>query len=209
MNFHALIQLFYPDRCGVCGSLGDEPICAICQADFRPGDGAVRTPAWRGGLDGVAHLYHYEGRARQAVQRLKFDRATLLARPMADAIASFVTRSGLDSADFFLPVPIHWVRRAYRGFNQSELLCERLDPRRVRTDLLRRVRATRPQVGLAPDERRRNLLGAFLAKPGVSGASVVLVDDVITTGHTVGECARALKEAGALEVRAVAFCGSE
>ena len=187
--------------------LGDKPICAICEAGFTPGDSAVQTPDWRGALDGVARLYRYEGRADQAVQRLKFSRATVLALPMAEKLRAFSEELGLDAADLVIPVPIHWSRRYYRGFNQSELLCERMDWAMVKAKALRRVRATRPQVGLTPDERRQNLQSAFACRADVYGKKVLLVDDVITTGHTVGECAKTLKAAGALEVMAIAFCG--
>ena len=142
------------------------------------------------------------------MQRLKFSRATVLARPMSEKLHSFVEALGLDAADLIIPVPIHWSRRYYRGFNQSELLCERFSRELIETRLLKRVRATRPQVGLTPDERRQNLRNAFACGKDITGKKVLLVDDVITTGHTVGECAKTLKNAGALEVMAVAFAGS-
>jgi len=203
-----ILQLAFPSRCGLCGVLGDKPICAICEAGFVPGDTAVQTPDWRGALDGVARLFRYEGRSEQAVQRLKFSRATVLARPMSTKLFAFVEELGLDAADFIVPVPIHWSRRYHRGFNQSELLCESFPRESTKTKMLERIRATRPQVGLTPDERRQNLRNAFACRTNVAGKKILLVDDVITTGHTVGECAKTLKNAGALEVMAVAFAGS-
>jgi ComF family protein len=109
--------------------------------------------------------------------------------------------------DLFIPVPIHPSRRRFRGFNQSELLSERLPAERLRPDLLRRVRATLPQASLSPEQRRTNLKGAFSATAEVLGAHIVLIDDVLTSGTTALECAKALKEAGAREVVAVAFAG--
>lgn len=203
-----ILQLAFPSRCGLCGLLGDKPICAICEAGFTRGDAAVQTPDWRGALDGVARLFRYQGRSEQAVQRLKFSRATVLARPMSAHLIQYVEELGLDAADLVIPVPIHWSRRFYRGFNQSELLCEAFPREVVSTKALKRVRATRPQVGLSPDERRQNLRNAFACGADVAGKKVLLVDDVITTGHTVGECAKTLKNAGVLEVMAIAFAGS-
>lgn len=168
----------------------------------------VQSPDWRGALDGVARLFRYEGRGKQAVQRLKFSRATALAKPMSEKLRRFAIDLGLSEVDFIIPVPIHWTRRFLRGFNQSELLCEEIGASLVRTNILRRKRATRPQVGLTPDERRQNLLNAFECRSDVSGKRILLVDDVITTGHTVGECAKTLKVKGAMEVRAIAFTGS-
>jgi ComF family protein len=99
-----------------------------------------------------------------------------------------------------LPVPLHPARHGSRGFNQSaeigrwvaRRLGRPLDPR-----LAVRRRDTRPQVGLAVEERRSNLAGAFAASPGVRGLRVALVDDVTTTGRTLQALAEALLEAGA------------
>lgn len=202
----ALLDAVFPSRCGICGLLGDRPICMICESAFAPADDSVKSPRWRGALDGVARIYLYEGRAEQAVRRLKYSRATVLGEPMAELLSEYSAKVGMDDADMVLPVPIHWTRRCYRGFNQSDLLVESFE--RVKAGALQRIRATRPQVGLNPDQRRRNLLGAFRCRGDVAGKTILLVDDVITTGHTVGECARTLKDAGALSVRALAFCGS-
>jgi len=202
----ALLDAVFPSRCGICGLLGDRPICQICKGSFAPADVAVKSPRWRGALDGVARIYRYEGRAEQAVRRLKYSRATVLGEPMAAMLAAFAVQMGLDDADLVVPVPIHWTRRCFRGFNQSDLLSEGFE--RVDAKSLIRIRATRPQVGLSPDQRRRNLQDAFRCEVDVSGMNILLIDDVITTGHTVGECARTLKDSGALSVRAAAFCGS-
>ena len=100
-------------------------------------------------------------------------------------------------------MPLARARERARGFNQAELLAERLGERlgvRVRARWLVRLRTTAPQTELAADERRANVAGAFAAAPAVAGRHVVLIDDVFTTGATVGECARALHLAGARRV---------
>jgi len=111
--------------------------------------------------------------------------------------------------DFVVPVPIHWRRRCDRGFNQSELLCEEWPLERVSFDVLARIRATRPQVGLTLEERRNNLKGAFHASPSVAGKSVILIDDVYTSGGTVNECAKTLKQNGARWVGAYVFASGD
>ena len=108
--------------------------------------------------------------------------------------------------DVAVPVPIHWTRWCQRGFNQSELLCTYFDRSRVRLDLLRRKRRTRPQVGLSEQDRMTNLDGAFEAT-GCRGMHVLLIDDVVTTGGTALECARALRRAGATSVSLLAYAG--
>lgn len=152
-----------------------------------------------------ASVYLYEGRAAQAVRRLKYGRATSLAAAMADDLASHIRALG---EDLIVPVPIHRRRRGERGFNQAELLCQGRHDRPVSTTAIRRVRMTPPQASLPVAERAENLRGAFRADPReVEGRKVLLVDDVVTTGHTARECAAALMAAGAIEVGVLAFAG--
>jgi ComF family protein len=150
-----------------------------------------------------AHVYDYTGRPAQAVRRLKYSRATSLAEFMSHEILEAALRLGVEQ-HVAVPVPIHWRRRGSRGFNQSELLAERLLPRPA---LLRRSRPTAPQAGLKLKDRIANLEGAFEASAEVRGLPILLIDDVITTGHTARECAKALLAAGAAEVGILAFCG--
>lgn len=159
------------------------------------------------GLEFKSILFDYSGRAAQAVQHLKYARGTSVADWMAKRLAAFADENTLLGCDVIVPVPIHWSRRCYRGFNQAELLTSALPRDLVRTDLLKRTRATRPQVDLSLEERLANLEGAFQASPGVAKLRVLLVDDVCTTGQTAKECARALREAGAQSVGVLAFAG--
>jgi len=152
-------------------------------------------------------VMRYEGRAAQAVQRLKYERVTSHAAWMASQMAEFAEKTGLDRVDVVVPVPIHWSRRNWRGFNQADLLAAPLP--KVRTDLLKRIRATRPQVGLTTDDRLTNLSGAFEASPECRGLSVLLVDDVTTSGGTARECAKTLRAQGALEVFLVTFAAGD
>lgn len=182
-------------------------MCTVCEATLLPLDDEWIPRGPGDPLDGVARAYRYTGRAEQAVHRLKYSRVTSLADPMAGLMKGFLAKVSLLDADAFVPVPIHWTRRCFRGFNQSDLLCLDLPASAVRKDLVRRVRATRPQVGLSPEERRRNLADAFEASAEAEGQTVVLLDDVLTSGYTAFECAKALKAKGALKVFAVAFAG--
>lgn len=205
-NFSSrLLDLLYPPKCALCGDLGPSAICETCRGGFVP---APRELApGRGALDFQTSLFVYEGRAAQAVRRLKYSRATSLARPLADLMREGIEARGLLDSDLFVPVPIHWTRRCFRGFNQAELLAEALPAERVRRTGLLRQRATRPQVGLNRDERLRNLEGAFRAQGDLSGLRVLLIDDVVTTAGTALACAEVLKAAGAAEVGIVALCG--
>jgi len=115
-----------------------------------------------------------------------------------------------------VPVPLHWRRRWRRGYNQAEMIAARvalLAGRPILPGALRRLRATAPQTGRNRRERVANIKGAFMVRStgcgawparDLKGATVLLVDDVVTTGATIRECARALKAAGACNVQAAA-----
>ncbi len=150
----------------------------------------------------------YEGALRRLVHALKYERRHSLAPPLG----RLMRESGSDvlaAADCAVAVPLHPRRRRGRGFNQAAELAAQLGLPVV--DALRRTRATAPQTELPAGQRRRNVRGAFASArrfgfrggAGVGGASVLLVDDVTTTGATLEACARVLRRAGAREVRAL------
>jgi len=139
----------------------------------------------------------------EVLQRLKYGRDVSLAPVLAGVLAA---RAPIRPAhDRIVPVPLHRSRLRWRGFNQSLLLAHGLctgDRERLDPWTLKRYRPTPPQVGLGEADRRRNVRGAFVVtRPElIRGASVLLVDDVMTTGATVDECARALRRSGARQV---------
>jgi competence protein ComFC len=155
----------------------------------------------------AATIYSYEDRAAQAIRRLKYSRVTSLAEPLAALLKDGFERFGLEEFDLIVPIPIHWRRRAFRGFNQAEVLASKLPQAKLDVESLKRIRFTRPQVGLDRESRLKNLVGAFRATPAVDGKSVLLIDDVITSGHTAEQCAIALRDAGASKVGLLAFTG--
>jgi len=148
----------------------------------------------------------YTGTLRKAIHLLKFGKRTGLARPLgALSRLAFSRFWDKDLVDLLIPVPLHIKRLRERGFNQSFLLIKewvREEGIACDTGILRRVRQTRPHSELSRKERISNVRGAFkLTRPEkVKDRTVILVDDVYTTGATVNECARLIKEAGAKDV---------
>jgi ComF family protein len=134
---------------------------------------------------------------------------------LAPAMGRWMAIAGqelLSEADALVPVPLHWRRLWSRRFNQAATLAQtisRISGVLVRHDVLKRVRATRQQVGLTQTQRASNVQGAFrvpcAARPGVLGKRLLLVDDVLTSGATLDTCARILLRAGAANVDVLVF----
>ena len=175
----------------------DGPVCVAC-GETRSRVAATRAAAvYEGRLRGVIHAFKYEGRRSLAAP---------LGRLIRDAGGSLISEAACA-----VPVPLHPWRRLGRGFNQAAALATQLGLPVVHA--VWRLRATRAQAGLSAPERRRNLHGAFAISPlllrrhrnaFVRGRTVLLVDDVRTTGATLEACADVLHRTGARRVVAVA-----
>jgi ComF family protein len=191
------------------------PYCERLGTPFAAdlGDGlispkAIADPPAFGRLRAAAR---YDGAARLLVHRLKYsDRLDL-----GTAMGRWMVRAGqevLGDADLLVPIPLHRFRFWGRRFNQAGELAKAIARETglpVAHEALRRVKATRSQVGLSAAERARNLSGAFRprneAAEAVKGRRVVLIDDVMTTGATLNSAANVLRRAGAAEVDALVF----
>lgn len=196
-------EFFYPSCCILCEGVGCHPICQSCLDEL--GEPEPRREEEIVELNEMIHAYPYQGRAAQAIQRLKFDRQTGLWEPMSATVLQTFRHYDLESKyDAVVPVPLAPLRKSERGFNQSELIAQKLP--HLKPEILSRIRETRPQVESTRAQRWKNLLGAFRASD-CTGLRVLLIDDVVTTGATVQECAKTLRKSGAIQVGALSFCG--
>ena len=182
-------------RCGLPFSAKEEAdhLCGACLVTQRPYDAMRAVGIYDRTLLAAIHLFKYRG---------KTGIGRILGRMMADFAAS--TWNG-DAFDLVLPVPLHKKRLRERGFNQAVILAREIAKRLVLPlDLfsLKREVRTDPQVGLGRDDRAANVRGAFTVRhpERISGRRILLVDDVCTTGSTLGECASALRRAKAKTV---------
>jgi ComF family protein len=221
-------ELIYPGCCLLCGQLipaeqthfcsichqelftDSNPACPYCAGNIGPFaviDGrchACRDESFA--FERVIRLGRYDGLLREVILRLKNQRgegsAELLGERWAEESAVRFASLPIDS---IVPVPLHWLRRWQRGYNQSAALCRGLATRLgvpYHTSWLRRIRNTPRQTSQSPAARKVNVRGAFRARPGapLKGRSVLLVDDVMTTGATASEASRALRAGGASRV---------
>ncbi len=219
-----LADLLFPPRCAICGAATEKDgFCGDClaQVEFIGHPMCPRCGMPYPVENGVDHLCGdcikgrqnfsvarsvgiYKNNILEIVHRFKYGRkltaGRLLGSMMADRAECLLN---IGDYDVIIPVPLHKERLRERGFNQSLLLAREISGRfgiPVDFESLRRVRDTGTQVSLSGSRRRENVRGAFEAAGSVRGKRVLLIDDVLTTGSTVGECARELVGKGAREV---------
>jgi ComF family protein len=214
------VDWLYPPYCGGCNQPGSN-WCLSCQAaSARIGNSVCRIcgdPLTKGRIckecAAERPLYHsarswalFEGPVQNVLHQLKYRNNIGLGNALAIHLAQVHVAHHVDF-DLVVPVPLSRRRLAERGYNQAAMLAFPLSlllETKYRPGALRKIVETRTQVGLNIAERNTNMKNAFKANPViVSGKSILLIDDVMTTGATLNECARALLQAGAVKVNAL------
>jgi ComF family protein len=150
----------------------------------------------------------YDGELRELIHLLKYEQVTPAADVLGGMLADAIAKLGISQPVLMVPVPLHSSKRRQRRFNQAELIARAALRRtltpgaELATNLLVRQRATVSQIGLTRPQRAENIRGAFRVEHAerIAGRTILLVDDVLTTGTTASECARVLRKAGADKV---------
>lgn len=226
--WQVLLNFLFPKRCVGCNNTGSY-FCQNCILEIKQTDlvcpfcerlslGGLVHPICqrRYGLDGLWSLGIYQGSLRKAIQKLKYRYLTEVADVLINITLEYWASNSpilLDKIKknrgenwLIVPVPLYWKRQNWRGFNQSSLLAKALAKKTglKYLEALKRVKNTKPQVGLEAYLRKQNIKGAF--SPSITytlDANILLIDDVWTTGSTLRECCYILKRAGAKQVWAL------
>lgn len=227
INF--LLNLLFPMRCLSCGHLGSY-LCRQCSSIVqaiellncpvckKPAiDGATHPKCKTGNsLDGLVFFWRYKGIAHKIIHKIKYNPFIFTAieeiinyhttLPKNPTLQDLLSRKPL-----LVPVPLHRSRLRYRGYNHAEKIAEAFAKKwhlKAENNLLLRIKKTKPQANLKLEERKSNIKNAFAVKLSfhhifISSSHFILVDDVWTSGSTLSECCRVLKQSGAQKVWAL------
>ncbi len=222
-----ILNTIYPLKCEVCRQqlplAAGNRICQSCRKKILPigdnfchkcGKSLLIAADICVDCQGNDTLYYesikaagiYHGILRESIHAFKYERRSCLGADLGDfMISSYRQHFSLNSFDKLVPVPLHKKQYRQRQYNQSEVLARKLSRATgipVAADTLARSRATKPQFTLNKQERALNIKDSFQVKnrAWLQGAKVLVIDDICTTGSTINECARILKQAGAEEV---------
>lgn len=199
--------MFFVQSCAVCNAETESGVfCPAC----RRSELLLETMPRLLNIDGAVMGYKYSGALKEMLHKLKFEGESKFLQPLAEEAAFLAQAYSESGFDMVVSVPTDAARRKQRGFDIPEAVFKNaLAQHGVwHPDVLARVKPTTPQYGLTPGERRSNVLGCFKVQGDVRGAKILLVDDILTTGATLDEAAKTLKQAGAKSVCALTLCGS-
>ena len=218
-----LLDLVFPKRCVSCGAFGkyicnncfskiefvEKPVCPVCQ---RQAIGGKTHPKCAGKFrpDGLVIACRYKGAIKLAIRKVKYKWVYDIEKILVDLLASQIWKFDLPQNSILVPIPLHKNRRNWRGFNQAEILASTLAKKfkvRYSKSLIRTIE-TKTQVGLTRDERKKNVKGAFAirsvqSETEIQNKNVILIDDVHTSGATMMEAAKVLKQTGSKSVWAM------
>lgn len=207
-----IINIFYPNACGICGNISKYNICPKCKARLNKIKQCKKHIYLTRSFTDEMYIFKYKDLIRESFLKYKFGEQNYKYKAFANFIIKDKKICGfLKKYDIIIPVPISKKRKTQRGYNQSELIikeCARLDKNiTVCKDVLYKIKDTKPQSTLDKEQRKINIQGAYKVQNSniINNKKVLLFDDIYTTGSTLEECAKVLKKSGAYEVSVLTF----
>ncbi len=202
-----MIHLFYPKVCGICGEISKDDICNKCKVKIKKYSRNKKHIYLTKYYTTHMYLFDYQDIIRQKILQYKFQEKSYLFRCFVKIIVNDKKICGfLKNYDIIIPVPISKKRKKLRGYNQSELIAKmiakQVDKLEYRCDILYKPKDTLPQSSLDKEKRQENIQDAYYIKNEevVQNKKILLLDDIYTTGSTVNECSKVLKQAGIKEI---------
>lgn len=208
--YHWILNLLFPPRCILCRKLlegGEVDLCTRCRMETPEYPPRKRKPQF---LDSFAAVWYYEEYPRKSLLRYKFSGKRIYAPAYGRLLAMKLLREYPEGFDCLTWVPISRLRRFSRGYDQVEILAYAVEKELglEAVPMLKKTHHNRRQSGISgAAQRRANVLGVYqaVAPERIRGKRILLLDDILTTGATAGECARVLLTAGAKEVHCAAM----
>ncbi|MFH1283545.1 MAG: ComF family protein [bacterium] len=223
----AVIDFVYPNICRICKSPNErfvcqkclellpyisEPYCQRCAVGLRyGGEFCINCEKSRFFVEFIRAAFSYEGVVRRLILEFKYQKKIYIGKFLANLVCDYMERNNIRfPIDLIMPVPLHNVTFRERGFNQSEVVGDIVSKYLglpLKTDVVRRIRKTKPQYLLNREARKSNLANAFVVEDyrSVKNKNVLLIDDIATSLSTFNEVARVLKEAGAADIFGLAI----
>lgn len=201
-----ILNLIYPNVCGFCGDINNENICTECSKKIEKYKILGIEKSTSKYIEQQCFIYKYEGEIRESILKFKFQEEAYLYKTFVKIILdNLEVCKYIKKFDIIIPVPIHRKRRLERGYNQSELIANEISKQliiNIEKSILIKIRNNPKQSTLKLEERKSNVKNVYEVKQNqkIKDKKILLIDDIFTTGNTVNECAKKLKEAGANKV---------
>lgn len=204
--FEKILNLIFPEVCGFCDKKNKNNLCKACELLLSKYEINCITKTKDKYFDYLFSALKYENIVREKIIKYKFNEKSYLYKTFTKIIIkNKKIYRFLKLYDIIISVPMHKLKKSVRGYNQSELIAKEIAKQmelEFEKDILVKKRNTEVQSTLTKTQRMKNVKGAFLITDvtKIRGKKIILVDDIYTTGSTVNECSKILKQAGVKEI---------